>query len=159
MSYHGSEGTLHLVPWADLHQTPVSFRESVALDTVSAAAAAVTSLSVSSFTRAAAWCAGVQSPRGDLMPNGRHCCDGSRTQPASRLPRLHLAPPWEAASDPALKTRGLPVHKLNGALGLDRRHRGVDILRHNTAAVHDTNCLSWQGSHLTMAEAGSRQTR
>ena len=24
------------------------------------------------------------------------------------------------------------------ALGLDRRHRGVDMLRHNTAAVHET---------------------
>ena len=39
--------------------------------------------------------------------------------------------------DAALEAGGAPVHELDRALGLDGRDRGVDILGHDVAAVHE----------------------
>lgn len=39
--------------------------------------------------------------------------------------------------DAALESSGAPVYKLDGALGLDGGHGGVDILGHHVAAVHE----------------------
>merc|ERR1711959_713035 len=38
--------------------------------------------------------------------------------------------------DAALEPGRGPVHELNGALRLDRGHRGIHVLRHHVAAVH-----------------------
>eukprot|EP00906_Rhabdomonas_costata_P009525 RCo013467 len=38
--------------------------------------------------------------------------------------------------DPALEPGGAPVHELDRALRLDRRHAGVDVLRHHVPTVH-----------------------
>lgn len=38
----------------------------------------------------------------------------------------------------ALETGGAPIHELDGPLGLDGGHGGIDILGHNISAVHET---------------------
>ena len=81
--------------------------------------------------------------------------------PASRLSGLLLAPPWEAGRDSALETRGLPVHKLSGALGPDdRRHHGVDLLsHHNPVKVHETAQYLFTVARIALDLRGSRHER
>mmetsp|Transcript_12817 Transcript_12817/g.25953 ORF Transcript_12817/g.25953 Transcript_12817/m.25953 type:complete len:313 (+) Transcript_12817:112-1050(+) len=43
---------------------------------------------------------------------------------------------WWLVVDAALESRGAPVDELDGTLRLDCCDRGIDILRHNIAAVH-----------------------
>ncbi len=43
--------------------------------------------------------------------------------------------------DAALETSGAPVHKLNGALGLDGSNSGIHVFGHHITAVHQAASL------------------
>ena len=65
-----------------------------------------------------------------------HCQPAQNPPPCPCRP----SPPTRAAHlvvDAALEAGGAPVHKLDGALGLDGGDRGVDVLGHHVAAVHE----------------------
>ena len=54
----------------------------------------------------------------------------------------HYGDVVELVINPALETCGRPVRKLNGAPGLDHRHRSVDILQYSITVAHDDNTPS-----------------
>mmetsp|Transcript_17501 Transcript_17501/g.47426 ORF Transcript_17501/g.47426 Transcript_17501/m.47426 type:complete len:209 (+) Transcript_17501:67-693(+) len=61
--------------------------------------------------------------------------------------------------DAALEASGAPVHKLDGALGLDGCHSGIDVLGHHIATVHQAagHVLSMAGVALDHHAGGLKR--
>merc|ERR1712151_85801 len=76
-----------------------------------------------------------------MVDAGEHLCNGSgiadHAASAHDLCKVtawnHC---WRLVIDAALEACGAPIHKLDGSLGLDRRHSRVYILGHHVASVH-----------------------
>merc|ERR1719420_2794 len=75
----------------------------------------------------------------DWCPTGFKC--GINYQPPTVVPGGDLAKVMRAvcmeSNSTALEASGAPVHELDGALGLDGRHRCVHVFGHHVAAVHE----------------------